>query len=699
LSVRKWNFDFADVEITENKIIVNSTIPYKDLRKSYSYLIDEASPDARSILDEVFQKKRVKERAVNPNQRIELIELFDHIKRGKEPEPSSKAGEAAYQPTKEAAASERRYKEASLFKIHIKEEASLVLARDGSVEKSVLSGKLFVENKGEKDRIWDINIKLKDIANTNLGEDDASVHLTELANGGEWDKTYKIKQEQLKKLPLEITEKINTWAESEEENNTLLFEKEHDVKISLILKNTSKNNLLNINVKKEFPEVFTNLEQVSVDAGDVKLADDKMEWNIEELRSDQAIALKLKTKVTPKTTTPITTGKITAEYTLSQGTFSGVAVENANGYSKNLFTIDKDEREEEPDVWDCKFAFNNKSEFPYLLDTVSIFSEDKEVQKFAPQVIVPPNQDWSSEPWNLESKDAPTFKKQVLFTVLPEIDEELKAQLTLKPAELYVLSFKGEKTYDVSVIPSYKSSPVKVSNAAWSEGPVDLDAVVLADVIPADFRPPTKEDIKLYINDAEIDSGKYKVEISPSPNYKAETFPDEHTLKLELSNIQKLVEPGNEMKVRLDYAMQSIQAKPEVTYKGDCLFKAYPVKHGPEIDVNLIPNPISVTHLRRKESASKTVFPGRKADEYEILITWKNRGNAAVATKVIADQIPPNFTLLKMKPEGEKTVVGENTKITWTFENVEPDQEVEIAYEIKGTGEYSARANEVFTMD
>lgn len=699
MSVRKWNFDFADVEITENKIIVNSTIPYKDLRKNYSYLIDDASSDCRSILDEVFQKKRVKEKAVNATQRVELIALFDHIKSGKEPAAAAKTVETAYQPTptKEAAVSERTYKD-SLFKIHIKEEANLSLARDGTVEKSVLSGKLYLENKAEKDRIWDINIKLKDITNTNLTEDDASLHLPELASGGEWEKTYKIKQEQLKKQPLEIIEKINTYAESEEENNTLLFEKEHDVRISLILKNTSKNNLLNINVKKEFPEAFKNLEQVSVDAGEVKISEGAMEWAVEELKPDTSICLKLKTKVTPDSTTPISTGKIVAEYSLSQGTFSGVGVQNADGYSKNLFTIDKDEREEEPDMWDCKFAFNNKSEFPYLLDTVSIFSEDKELQKFAPRAIIPPNTDWASEPWNLESKDAPAFKKQVQFTILPEINEELKAQLTIKPIELFVLSFKGEKSYGVSQIPSYKSTPVKVTNEAWSEGPVDLATVVLEDVIPADFRPPAAEAIKLYINDAEIESNKYKVSFSPSPNYKAEAYPDQHTLKLELGNVQKLVEPGKEMKVCLEYDMQSIQAKPEVVYKGDCLFKAY-VQHGPEVGLTLAPPPISVTHLRRRESASKTVFPGKSADEYEILITWKNRGNAAVASKVIADQIPPNFTLLKMKPEGEKSVVGENTKITWTFENVEPDQEVEIAYEIKGTGEYSARANEVFTMD
>jgi hypothetical protein len=396
----------------------------------------------------------------------------------------------------------------------------------------------------------------------------------------------------------------------------------------------------------------------------------------------------------PESTDPIPTGKIEARYFLSEGTFSGINIQKGDGFSKNVFTIDKDERDDEPDVWDCKFVFYNKSEFPFLLEYIRILSGDvdteEETVRFDPKVIVPPNSEWESESWDLESEDVPTFGKEVLFTLFPDVDEELKAHIEIRPTELYVLSFKGEKDYSRAELPSYKSVIVTTTNKAWSEGPVDLESFIFEDIVPEDFRPPLPEDLKLFINNDEVDPDRYTVNISPRVNYDADSYPEEHKITIEIENLPDLVEEGSELRARVEYDMNSVQVKPEMEYKTDGLFKAYPAARGPEIDVELIPEPITVTHIRRRETATKSIYPGGSKDEYEIVITYKNRGNSAMAEKVLVDQVPDNFEILKMDPKAETAAHGDVTRLTWTFENIDAGEEVSATYLIKGEGDYKA---------
>jgi hypothetical protein len=283
MPTRNWNFDFADVEITEDQIIVNSTIDYKKFNKKYADELEETSFNAVEILKSVIQKKRVREENVKEPERTELIVFFDRL----EGESSYEPGEAVRLPgaattVRDTAARDIKYEEESLFKIHINEEVDLVLEHDGTVIQSDISGKIMIENKGESDRIWDIDVMLDDLDNTDLDDEKAEIHLPRLESGEEWDRSYKIKPEQVREPPLEITESINTWPDTDEENTTLLLEKEHEVEFTLILENNSDGMVLNIDLVKEFPNQFKNLEQVAADEGDVDLDKDKVEWKIEE---------------------------------------------------------------------------------------------------------------------------------------------------------------------------------------------------------------------------------------------------------------------------------------------------------------------------------------------------------------------------------------------------------------------------------
>jgi hypothetical protein len=705
MSENKWNFDFADVKITIDRIIVNSTIPYKKLYKEYKDLINEVSDEAQNTLEEVFVKKRKKDKPISESERNELIMLFIQMAGGGEQQASYEPGEEMYEPgsdvaVRDTATTDISYEEGSLYKIYIMEEVELTLEHNGKMETSEISGKVSVENQGKKDRIWDIDITLKETQNTDIEEED--IHILKLETGDSWEKEYKITPELVEKPPLEIIESINTYTETPEENTTLLLQKEHDVEFNIILENNSDGRVLDIEFEKEFPEEFRDIKKMDKNIGEVDRDDNKIIWKIEKLDPKSQAKLRLGAKILPESTDPVPTGMIRASYFLSEGTFSGLRVKKADGFSKNIFTINKDERREEPDRWDCSFKFMNKSEFPFLLENISILSGDVDTEELAvqfnPRMIVPPGDDWVSESWDIQSEDVPTFGKKVLFTLLPDVDEELRAKVSVKPMELYVLSFKGEKTYDKYEVPSYKTVLVKTVNESWSEGPVDLESLILEDVIPENFRPPIPEDVKFFINEEEIGSEKYRVEISPSVDYDSENYPDRHNLTLRLENIPDLVEPGTEMKVRLEYNIESVKPKPEMEYKGDCLFKAYPVNRGPEIELELIPNIIEVTHIRRSETISKSVFPGGAKDEYEILLTYENRGNHTITEKAIVDQIPADFELISMDPEGQVEESDEFSRISWTFKDIEPNEEVSVTYLIKGEGDYKAGETEIFAM-
>lgn len=702
----RLNFGTAAVNDKEDTVTIDGMMDYENFNGTYGHLITVyLSKDSRKLLKKSLESQGKPTSLKKAELTKEFIRLFNKIEQ-EEGTGTPLIAQAAYEPGEAIKEGSMDVVKDSGYKIVIQESVDLTAAYDGTLQKSTLSGKLQVANKAEKDRIWDIDLKLTNTEYTDIAAKNKAVHITELGPDNEWTMDYKIKTEDIEKPPLRVTEQINTWIETEEENHTFILNKEVDVEFTLVLENTSKVAVTEIELVKEFPANFKKIKDTKVQAGDMKIDDGKAIWRIAELGANSSISAKVQAKVNPESTDPIPTGTITAKYNMTEGTFSGIDIESADGFSLNIFSINKDERDEQPDTWDCSFVFQNKSEFPMLLENIDILSGDVNTEekavKFEPRAIILPKSDWRSESWELKSEDVPSFGKRVLFTLLPDINKTLSASLTINPIELYVLSFKGKKAYATTEIPSFRVMPIKTVNNVWSEGPVDIESFVFEDKVPEDFRPPRPETIKLFINEKEIDRDNYYVDITPSVDYEATSYPREHTIIVTVENVQDLVEPGSALDIKMAYEITAIEAKPDQEYRGDCVFKAYTIPRGPEIELvpeDIITTPIKVVHIRRKETAAKAVFPGSADDEYEILLSFRNRGNTAISEKVIADQIPSNFKILSMDPEGETSSLEDATKITWAFTNVEPDQELEIRYVIKGTGDYEAGQTEVFTMD
>ncbi|TFF87198.1 MAG: hypothetical protein EU549_05165 [Promethearchaeota archaeon] len=706
---RKWNYNWGNVDLDEkdNKLRIVSEISLEEFRDKYSSMIDVyLKKDSMKFLKKSFNNegqeiKIKKDDAVN-----DIILLFDKIQEEEEGKPAIVAIESSYEPGETFEGTERLIDKQSMYKIYIKENVDVEADHEGNPKESELTGALKIANLSEKDRIWDLDVILDGIENTSLSEDDAKIHLKELNPEADYSINYSIDTEKVQTPPLKITEKINTWTETDEENNTYILNKESDTEFTIILENKSDGPVTDVEIIKDFPESFRNIKKNSLDAGDIDINDNRVIWKISEILQDSQLALKLSGYVIPESTDPIQTGKINAKYVLRAGTFSGIGMKSADGFSRNIFKVNKDEKEKLPDNWDCNFIFQNRSEFPMLLKNVDILSRDVDTDKmlatYEPTVLVPPGESWQSEMWELESEEVPTFGKRVLFTLIPDLNKTLSASISLMPIDLYVLSFKGEKRYSETEIPSFRIIPIKAVNKIWSEGPVDIQSFIFEDEVPKDFRPPDPQDIKLFINDNEISPDNFEAKISPDFDPEAEEYPDVHTILLNMKNVPEVVEKGSPIEIRLEYEMSSIQARPDMQYRGDCNFKAYTIPEGPEIELvpeEILTTPIKVIHVRRKESVAKAIFPGSEEDEYEILLTYTNRGNQVIDEKIIADQIPENFELLSMDPEGEIEELEKGMRIIWKIKEIDPEQEAEIVYVIKGSGEYKAGDTEILAKD
>lgn len=704
---RKWNYNWGNVDLDESDktLRILSEISSNEFFEKYNYMMDVyLSKDSKKIVKKSIENEGSAIKVKKDDLMNEIIYLFDKIQEEEGGKPALVAIESTV-PGETFEGDERIINKESKYKINIEENVDVKADHEGNPKESVLSGVIKIVNLSENDRIWDLDVIFDNIDNTSLSEDDAKIHLKQLDMGDDWSIEYSISTE-TSTPPLQITERVNTWTETEEENHAFILNKESETEFTIILENKSDGPVTELNIMKEFPENYRKIKKLSVDAGDVDIDDNKVMWKIAEISQNSNLALKLSGQILPESTDPIQTGIIKADYVLTSGTFSGIGLKSADGFSKNIFKVIKDEREEEPDNWDCSFTFSNKSEFPMLLENVDILSENVDTEEkllsLEPRVLVPPEEDWSSENWNLESEDVPTFGKRVLFTLIPDLNKTLSASISLDSLDLYVLSFKGEKWYDTKEIPSFKVIPIKATNKVWSEGPVDIATFVFNDKIPEDFRPPNPNEVKLYLNGEEIDPDKFEAEIEPDFDPSADEYPNEHTLVLKMNDVPDVVEKGSALEIKLEYEITSIQAKPDRSYAGDCEFKAYTIPEGPEIDLvpeDIITTPIKVVHVRRKETIGKAVYPGSEEDEYEIYLTFINRGNQVIAEKVIADQIPTNFELLSMNPEGETEEIEEGMRIVWKMTDIEPDQEIEITYVIKGSGEYRAGDTEILAMD
>ena len=215
-----WDLSIGKVKIDEGKkkMEMKDFITWDDFSERFSHLIPiilskDSKKFMRSAIDDLGKTQKTKSDTVIQ----ECIEFFGRVQEedGKVPsytEASYEPGEAVYEPGESSASRESgrgaagiELSEKSKFKIYVEETVNLVLEHDGTLVKTEIDGIFKVMNNGDEDRIWDIDVTLEDIENTDIKADKKQIHIVELEAGEDWDMKYKIDAEKVKEIPLEIS--------------------------------------------------------------------------------------------------------------------------------------------------------------------------------------------------------------------------------------------------------------------------------------------------------------------------------------------------------------------------------------------------------------------------------------------------------------------------------------------------------------
>ena len=591
----------------------------------------------------------------------------------------------------------------SSFIVQMTEEAEFKLDHDCNIKKAESTGKILLKNAGQKDRIWDINLKLGNIKSTSLKED--IFHINELAPGKAWEKSYKVKKQ--KALPISFSERIDTFTEIPEEIHTLIPNQKTTVEFSFEIENTDKHDIINLKMEKKLPKQFTDLKLAKElpPKTEFKIQDHVLLWKILNLKPKQKLSLKIRAIITPTSIDPVKTGPIKISFTKLNAFYSDILLEDVSSISKNIYYIEKDEEEKSPNQWNCRLIFQNRSEFPILLESAEIFSgditSDKKITVFRAinEIIRPSDNEWISKDWTVFSEEIPTFGKKLHFKIIPSTTKTFTAHLTIEETELPILWAEVRKEYSLLEVASYTKTPVTITITLTNKGGADINELTIKDFIPEDFIPPSINDIKLYLDETEINKTNQKLELSIKRIPDSDDEHQPHQIIFQLLNLQDSIGPIKKNSTfKIQYSVSAINPPPEKTYSFPVAItcNTYPKGASLNITPDMVENSeITVTHERRKLTIGKSVFPGAEEGEYEITIIFKNRGNTEIKNATISDLVPTNFRVLTSTPEANIQETETKILLEWQFNTIKPGESIEISYKIKGSGEYKTSDAEI----
>ncbi|MFX0132756.1 MAG: hypothetical protein ACFFDN_03830, partial [Candidatus Hodarchaeota archaeon] len=699
----RWNFDFADVEISGNTLIVNSLINYKDLEKRYKDLTKNLNDENQDTLKNAFAKKRIREENVSFLNKDELVEFFNRIaiREGVEiGAPVAVAATVSRGIPTEMATPTTEGQEAieSKYIVKIAETVDFKQKHDGEIIESTVNGQIAVINDAEKSRIWDIDIELVGGESTDLKE--KKFHIPDLEPQESWAKDYAIKITPEDKPPIVITEKVDTFPETEEESNIFVLSEEgkvQEVNFVITMENTSDSTVALVELAKIIPEDFKDFKVSDESKGKAKKDDvegvDAIVWKVEELEAGETAELKLKTKVEPSEIKTLTSGELKIKYMLEAGTYSGLKPEFIDGLSEEIFYVDRDERDDQPDMWDCQFIFENRSEFPMTLQKFQFISGDEntefEVVAVEPNAVVNPKTEYVSETWDLESEDEPSFSEIVEYTVIPRTEERLSMSSTLQALDLQILAVEGIKDFSKNVLKSYRAEALDATIIATIRGDAPIDIIKLEDTIPTDFRNPEKSELEISFD---IKGQKKPVPVEDfSLSFEPDLGPDDISAERKMIiEVRDVLENTGAMidqsTINVKYPLNAVRPAKDARYDAPVLFQGYTKPVGGILEAYIEPEPITVVHERRRTRIGKSVRPGVEKDEYSILLLYINKGDSTKTNIKISDFVPINFKILESNMEYESTSKDDGTLLTWTIEEIQPGQEVEITYSIHGEG-------------
>ncbi len=390
-------------------------------------------------------------------------------------------------------------REGLLALVKIIEEVKVEQDHDADMKSIGFKGKLNVENPSKVDRLWDIDLTLKNIEKTNLKSEQISIQELGVSEDENVDsRDFQIKGEATNLLL--IKEYINTLpnaddilnirdiekslltlkdktgkastieekkdeeededydggaaAESGLESFGISIDKEQEVTFAIALRSLFEKPISEVKVVKNIPSDFKSPRIVDTTIGSADVEGDQLVWNIDILEPETTALLKFTCEIMVSSIETRRTGTIDVTYKGSSSFSGGLAIDKFDAYTRNRFYVDIVERDEEPGVWDCKLVFDNTSEFILELFNADVYDTEDKSKKLVdidPNDVpmLPAGAQWHSVKWETVSDDYPTFHKLLEFRVVPDFQTIVNAAIAIEDVELSIASITGDVIYSL----------------------------------------------------------------------------------------------------------------------------------------------------------------------------------------------------------------------------------------------------------
>ena len=637
-------------------------------------------------------------------------------------------------------------REGLLALVKIIEDVDVAQDHDGNIESFTHAGKLNIENPSKVDRLWDIDVSLENIGSTNLKSKEISIQELgteepENVDSRDFKITKDIKnlllvkefictlpdadsvlnindiEMELLKLkdktgeasskspntvkPAVVEEEEEEEEEEDEEGETwedggtsvesglesfgISIDKENVVTFAIALRSMFDKPISNIKVVKSITDDFSNPTIRDTSEGRAEIEGNTIVWTIDKLAPEYTVMLKFTCNIMVTDITKRKTGTIEVTYQGASSFAEGLAIDKFDAYTRNKFYVDTVERDEEPGFFDCKLVFDNASEFIIQLFNADVYSPDDESKKFVDidpndVPLLPNGAQWHSTKWEFESDEYPTFRKKLEFRVMPDFQTIVNGTVSLSDVILEIGSITGVMEYNLTEVPTYRERDVTASLKIVNNGSAPLNEVsVVQQYFSDEYQPPKADEIKLLWDGEEIEVSSGAVSL------------EDNVFKIDLKDLKDsstgMFMP--ESTLEFEYPIHCINPARESTFESEIMYLANTFPISQELEFKPEVPVIEALHIRRKFRIGKEVIPIGDLGHYRIILSVENIGESKLFHLILLDKVPDLFEYSEYSMTPEITdEVGADT-LKWEIETLEPEDKLEISYEITGKGKYS----------
>lgn len=619
--------------------------------------------------------------------------------------------------------------------VKLSENVNMEQDHYGEIEGINFEGELEIINPSTENRLWDLLCEFKNVESTNL--ESPKIEIKELGTTEETNTyTEEFDLEDTAQNLLLIKEYINTLSTADEiltnyniEDHILSLKEEEQteeiskeknlesfgiaigqlntVTFAIGVYNLFEKPITNLKVVKTIPSEFENIIITDSSEGFAEIEGNDVDWTIDELAPESLAVLKITAELTVETKDAVSTGPIKITYNAASSFTGGLEIENFEGYTNNKHYIDLVEKEEAPDMWECSLEFENPSDFDIEFYDAKVYtSEDPDMSYISIDpdnpLLLPPDARWQSPMWEYESEEYPSFRRELSFRILPEFQAEVIGEISLADEQLVLASIIGKISYEMpdelaekfppNTLPSYEDNDFVCIQELENDGSAPLDEIKFTQsgfsAYP-DFTPPNPDDPD------DFDQMQLLVDGEPIDFSPDDVYVDNDSIQVSKTDLKNtptgMIQPDSV--VELKYPIHAVQPR-EGEFETDVIYNANTYPLGEELETLPVPEEvpvISIVHVRRKFRVGKEIIPVGGEGEYEIVLFIRNLGDAKeneIENLTVIDKVPDNFEYSDFSIEPEIIdEFGEDT-LKWDIELLEPEQDLEITYTIKGEGEY-----------